>query len=664
MALEALPQRWCRAATRRAARGQHADAPISLIVQALVPGFCDGPSGAGVAGTRDPQSGVPGLDGRWLAQALGDEALMGMRTPKLLGAETPFHAAISEIAAGAERVLGDAAEIEFTVADGAVSLLGLAPLKRSGRATVRIAVDLAEERAISRDEALLRVDPRLLNEHLHPTISPRALRDRIGHGLPASPGAASGHLLFSADAAETAAARGQTSVLARIETSPEDIRGMHAATGVLTVRGGMTSHAAVVARGLGTPCVVGASDLSLDLEAGLLKSADGRVFRAGDLVTVDGSTGEVFAGGAEMVQPELTGAFATLMDWADARRRLGVRANADTPQDARVALEFRAEGIGLCRTEHMFFEQGRISAMRQMILAETPSDRAAALAKLLPVQRADLSALFRTIAGHPVTIRLLDPPLHEFLPHGASELTELARDMDLTPEAVLRRAEALAEFNPMLGKRGCRLGIAHPEIYDMQARAIFEAALDVAGEGIACAPEIMLPLISAKREVELLAARIAAVAEAVAAERGVAVPHSVGVMIETPRAALRAGDIAREAAFMSFGTNDLTQMAYGLSRDDAGRFMRDYVNLGVFPHDPFHSLDPDGVGELLVLAAERAREVQPGISLGLCGEHGGDPASIRFCEEAGFEYVSCSPYRVPIARLAAAQATILAERGP
>ncbi len=662
-ALEALPERWHGAARRRAARGEDAEAPVALIVQRMVLGVAPGLSGAGVAQTRNEASGERRLSGRWLPGAQGEEALLGLRTPRLVDGECGFAAALEEAGAAAEAALTDAASLEFTVEDGTLWVLALRPLRASARGTVRIAVDLAAEGVIPRDEALLRVDPRLLDEHLHPTIDRNAPRDRIGRGLAASPGAASGQLVFSAEAAEASAARGIPSILARIETSPEDIRGMHAATGVVTVRGGMTSHAAVVARGLGTPCVVGASDLLLDLDAGVLKAGDGRRFEAGNVITVDGGNGDVLAGRVEMVQPELTGAFATLMDWADDARRMGVRANADTPLDVDVARQFRAEGIGLCRTEHMFFEAGRIAAMREMILAESSADRQAALAKLLPVQREDLRALFRAMEGRPVMVRLLDPPLHEFLPHGQAELAELARAMDISIDTVLKRAEGLAEFNPMLGKRGCRIGIAYPEIYEMQARAIFEAACEAGAEtGDGVRPEIMIPLVSAKREAEVLTALIDRVAAEVRAERGRMVEYDVGVMIETPRAALRAGDIARGISFLSFGTNDLTQMAYGLSRDDAGRFMRDYLALDVFDHDPFHTLDVDGVGELLLIAARRARAEKPDISLGICGEHGGDPASILFCERAGFDYISCSPYRVPIARLAAAQATIVEAR--
>jgi pyruvate,orthophosphate dikinase len=676
-AVAAMMRVWAspRAVTRRLARGQSEDAPLALIVEAMVLGLGPGISGAGIAHTRDETTGARRLTGRFLEQAQGEEALMGLRTPAVLTVAERLDQGLRErsleercpdatealqaASRRLERALGEAFSLEFTVAEGVLHILEVKPARRSARAAVRIAVELAETGAIPREEALMRIDPTALDQHLHPSIDPDAERDRVGQGLPASPGAASGALVFSPDAAEAAAASGKSAILALIETSPEDIRGMHAAKGVLTVRGGMTSHAAVVARGLGTPCVVGAKDLTLDLRAGELRSRDGRVFRAGDMVTVDGSTGAVLAGAVKTVPPEITGAFARLMEWADGARRMGVRANADTGQDASVARGFGAAGIGLCRTEHMFFKRGRIAAMRRMILAETEADRRAALAELLPMQRDDFVELFEEMAGLPVVIRMLDPPLHEFLPHGEAEIEELAASLDIAPARIRARVLELSEFNPMLGKRGCRIGIAYPEIYEMQARAIFEAAVEAgARAGRAVVPEIMLPLVSAVRELVVLKQHIHGVAEAVRAEKGAMVDYHVGVMIETPRACLRAGEIADEAAFVSFGTNDLTQMVYGLSRDDAGRFMPDYVARGVYAHDPFHSLDLEGVGEMMAIAAERARAREADISVGLCGEHGADPASVEFCERAGFDYVSCSPFRVPIARLAAAQATI------
>jgi pyruvate, orthophosphate dikinase len=495
----------------------------------------------------------------------------------------------------------------------------------------------------SREEALLRVEPRNLVEHLHPAIDPGAARDIFARGLAASPGAATGRIVFTAEAAQAAAAQDEAAILVRIETSPEDIRGMHAARAVLTVRGGMSSHAAVIARGLGLPCVVGASDLALDAEARTVTSPDGRVFHDGAVITLDGTRGEVMAGSLRLIPPELDGAFSELLGWADAARDLGVRANADTPADARIAQGFGADGLGLCRTEHMFFEEGRLTVMGEMILADSTEERREALDRLLPMQRADFEELFAIMRGLPVTIRLLDPPLHEFLPHSDEEVRALARATGRTVRQVRARAAALAEFNPMLGLRGVRLGITIPEIYEMQARAIFEAALAVGRRtGTEVVPEIMIPLVSAHREVELVTARIEAVARAVAAEAGARPAFRLGVMVETPRAALRAGDLAASSAFLSFGTNDLTQMTYGLSRDDAGRFMRDYVNEGVFAEDPFHSLDLEGVGELMLIAAKRGRARNPGLTLGLCGEHGGDP---RRCSSASSRGSTTCPAR-------------------
>lgn len=679
-AMRAMARMWGSVSARllRTSRGGPEAGGLALIVQEMAMGLAPGLSGAGRVAFRSEQSGEPGLRGRMLYQAQGNDASAGLRTPRLIGAterraagvrDPSLEEAAPEIAdrlralgAMAEREFAEAMALEFTLEGGELAVLGAEPIRRSPRAAVRIAVDLAKSGAIQMEDAVLRVEPRLLSELLHPTIDPYAPRDLLAGGLPASPGAASGPIVFAAEAADASAARGVPAILVRVETSPEDIRGMHSAAGVLTVRGGMTSHAAVVARGLGTPCVVGASGLSLDLQSRELTAPDGRVFREGDLITVDGSAGEALAGAAPTVQPEFSGALAELMDWADGMRRMKVRANADTAQDARVALGFAADGIGLARTEHMFFEKGRITAMRRMILAEKESDRRAALEQLLPMQRADFMALYRVMQGSPVTIRLLDPPLHEFLPHADDELGELAEATGLTMRALRRRIDDMQEFNPMLGKRGCRLGVTIPEIYEMQVRAIFEALAQSWADGPLVVPEIMIPLVSARREATMIRRTIDGVAMAVAAETGRDFAYKVGVMVETPRAALRAGDLAEDLDFLSFGTNDLTQMTYGLSRDDAGRFMRDYVNLEVFAEDPFHSLDLEGVGELMVIATDRARDRKPGIPLGLCGEHGGDPASIRFCEAAGFDYVSCSPFRVPIARLACAQATILQRR--
>jgi pyruvate,orthophosphate dikinase len=534
--------------------------------------------------------------------------------------------------------------------------------KRTAQAALKIAVSLVEEGVIDREEAIRRIEPGSLDQLLHPMLDPSAKTTVLARGLPASPGAASGKVVFSADEAESFAARGEAVILVRIETSPEDIHGMHAARGVLTTRGGMTSHAAVVARGMGRPCVAGAGDLRIDYEARTM-AARATLVKAGDIITIDGSTGEVMVGEVPTIQPELSGDFATLMGWADAIRRLKVRANAETPIDARAARRFGAEGIGLSRTEHMFFEADRIGAMRRVIMAEDEAGRRAGLADLLPIQREDFAEIFRIMKGLPVTIRLLDPPLHEFLPKTEAEFGEMARLTGKDVATIRYRALALHETNPMLGHRGCRLGITYPEIYEMQAAAIFEAAVAVVKEmGEAVEPEIMVPLIATKKEFDILKAMIDRIGKEVMAREGTVVPYLVGTMIELPRAALLAGEIAETAEFFSFGTNDLTQTVFGLSRDDAASFVGTYQRLGIFEHDPFVSLDVTGVGELVRIAVERGRATRPGLKLGICGEHGGDPASITFCQEVGLDYVSCSPYRVPIARLAAAQAVLSGEQ--
>ncbi|MGB0498774.1 MAG: pyruvate, phosphate dikinase, partial [Rubricella sp.] len=681
-AVRAMLRNWSGASARilREARGAPGDAGLPLIVQRMALGIGERACGAAIVHFSDERTGQPQIGGRFLPAAQGPDVLMGLRTPHLIteaeregaGQRAPSLEALMPDALRALEAhwstactaLGDSFSFETTIEDGAPAILDAAPAPRSPRAAVRIAVDLARLGAIEREEAILRVDPRNLVEHLHPQIDPHASRDGIGRGLAASPGAATGQIVFTPEDAQGLHAQGEPAILVRVETSPEDIRGMHSAAGVITVRGGMTSHAAVIARGLGLPCVVGAGDLRIDARRRELVAGDGRRFRKGDVVTVDGTAGEVIAGAVAMVQPELTGAFETLMSWVDQIRDLGVRANADTPDDARTARRFNVDGIGLCRTEHMFFHEDRINVMREMILADSVDDRRRALDRLLPMQRDDFVELFQIMRGLPVTIRLLDPPLHEFLPHGREEMHDLADAMDVPVSQIVARAEDLREFNPMLGKRGVRLGVTMPEIYEMQARAIFEAAAIVNARNMdQVVPEIMIPLVSANREVDLIKGRVDAIAAAVMAERELALTYRLGVMVETPRAALRAGDLAKTCAFLSFGTNDLTQMTYGLSRDDAGRFMRDYVAQGVFPEDPFHTLDIEGVGELLLMATRRSRSTREGITLGLCGEHGGDPGSIRFCKLAGFDYVSCSPFRVPIARLAAAQASILARRG-
>jgi pyruvate,orthophosphate dikinase len=549
-------------------------------------------------------------------------------------------------------------DLEFTVEQGKLWMLQTRSGKRTAKAALRIAVELANERLITREEAVTRVDPAALDQLLHPTIDPNAERRVIASGLPASPGAASGEIVFSSDEAESMQAQGHKVILVRVETSPEDIHGMHAAQGILTTRGGMTSHAAVVARGMGKPCVSGAGTLRVDYAANTM-SAGGITLKKGDIITIDGSTGQVLAGKVPMIEPELSGEFSTLMGWADGARKLRVRANADTPADARVAIKFGAEGIGLCRTEHMFFDEDRIRAVREMILADDEKDRRGALAKLLPMQRADFVELFTIMKGMPVTIRLLDPPLHEFLPHSQAEIEEVAAAMGADAKKLANRARELDEFNPMLGFRGCRLAIAYPEIAEMQARAIFEAAV-VAGKqtGQPVVPEVMVPLIASKAEFDIVKERIDAMAQAVGAETKTKLAYQVGTMIELPRAALKADEIAETAEFFSYGTNDLTQTVFGISRDDAASFLGIYMARGILSADPFVSIDREGVGELVKIATERGRKVRKDLKLGICGEHGGDPASVAFCHAIGLDYVSCSPFRVPIARLAAAQAAL------
>jgi len=643
-------------------------------VQAMVFGNMGETSATGVAFTRDPSKGDNAYYGEFLINAQGEDVVAGIRTPQYLTKAAREEAnakplsmeeALPEVytqLAGVfdtlEKHYRDMQDIEFTVQQGKLWMLQTRSGKRTAKAALKIAVDMANEGLITREEAIMRVDPAALDQLLHPTLDPAAPRDVLTKGLPASPGAASGKVVFDADAAEKRAAAGDAVILVRTETSPEDIHGMHAARGILTARGGMTSHAAVVARGMGRPCVSGAGALSIDAKARVMRCA-GREVTEGDVITIDGASGEVMIGEVPTVQPELAGDFGVLMTWADEVRRLKVRANAETPLDARTAREFGAEGIGLCRTEHMFFDANRITAVRQMILAEDEKGRRAALEKLLPEQRADFIEIFEVMAGLPVTIRLLDPPLHEFLPHEEEEFAEVAAAAGVEVDYLKRRAAELHEFNPMLGHRGCRLGVTYPEIYEMQARAIFEAACIVAeNSGEAPIPEIMVPLVATRRELELMKAVIDQAAKDVFFERDRTISYFVGTMIELPRAALKAGEIAEVGQFFSFGTNDLTQTALGVSRDDAARFLGIYVDKGIYPKDPFVSLDVEGVGELIRIAAERGRATRPDIKLGICGEHGGDPASIAFCEEVGLDYVSASPYRVPIARLAAAQAAL------
>ena len=663
--LRSMARAWEGTSARllRQAKGAPTEAALGLVVQAMAQGIGQGISGSGVVQFVDPVTGLAQITGRYLGQSQGRDALKrteamyltrDKRGPSLEDIAPALFADLLRFGGACRTRLREEMQIEFTIEDGRLSVLDAIKVARSARAGLKIAVALCDDGIISQEEAVLRVEPRSLTELLHPQVDTRAARDVFAKGIAASPGAAVGRVVFSSQAAQASAARGEPCILVRRETAPEDIRGMHSAVGVLTERGGVTSHAAVIARGLGVPCVVGALGLRLDSKEKRLVAADGRVFGEGDLITVDGTTGEVLAGAAEMLAPALDDAFRKLLGWADTFRDIGIRANADTPADATVARQFQAQGIGLCRTEHMFFDEDRLVVMREMIFADTSKDRAAALVRLLPMQRADFVQLFEIMAGLPVCIRLFDPPLHEFLPHSREGLRELAEALDKPLSDVVRRAEALAEFNPMLGMRGVRLGVVLPEIYAMQAQAIFEATAEVAKKGAPVVPEIMIPLVSAKREVELVKSHIDAVAASVRVKTGVAFDYKLGVMVETPRAALRAGEIAQHAAFLSFGTNDLTQMTYGLSRDDAGRFMNTYVQQGVFPEDPFHILDVDGVGELLLIGTERGRHTRPDLTVSLCGEHGGNPESIGFCRKAGFDYVSCSPYRVPLARLAAA----------
>ena len=643
-------------------------------VQAMVFGNLGDTSATGVAFTRDPSTGEHAWYGEYLINAQGEDVVAGIRTPQYLTKaareKAGAKAASMEEAMGQvfaelgrtfdllERHYRDMQDIEFTVEDSRLYILQTRSGKRTAKAALRIAVDMVGEGLITEAEAVKRVDASAMDQLLHPTLDPKAVRDIIARGLPASPGAASGIVVLDSDSAEIRARAGDSVILVRTETSPEDIHGMHAARGILTARGGMTSHAAVVARGMGRPCVSGAGGISIDL-VGRTVSTGGRIVKEGDRITIDGATGDVMLGDVPTVEPDLSGDFGILMEWADKHRRLKVRTNAETPEDCRVARQFGAEGIGLCRTEHMFFEPSRITAVRRMILAEDTAGREAALAELLPEQRADFAEIFRVMAGLPVTIRLLDPPLHEFLPHDDAGFADVAAATGLPETLVRRRINELHEFNPMLGHRGCRLGITYPEIYAMQARAIFEAAVMVAQEtGAAVVPEVMVPLVATAKELELTKAAIDAEAAAVFAATGTTLDYLVGTMIELPRAALRAADIAAHAQFFSFGTNDLTQTTLGISRDDSARFMGPYVEKGIYPKDPFVSIDEDGVGELVALAAERGRSVKADLKLGICGEHGGDPASILFCEGLGLDYVSCSPYRVPIARLAAAQAAL------
>ncbi|MEO3998469.1 pyruvate, phosphate dikinase [Mesorhizobium sp. CAU 1732] len=667
-----------RAITYRRLHDIPASWGTAVNVQAMVFGNMGETSATGVAFTRNPSTGDKRLYGEFLVNAQGEDVVAGIRTPQNLteearieaGSDKPSmekvmpdaFAAFVDISDRLERHYRDMQDLEFTIERGKLWMLQTRSGKRTAKAALKIAVDMAGEGLITKDEAVSRIDPASLDQLLHPTIDPKAERNVIGMGLPASPGAATGEIVFSSDEAEEMRAQNRKAILVRIETSPEDIHGMHASEGILTTRGGMTSHAAVVARGMGKPCVSGAGQLRVDYRTGTL-IAMGQTLKKGDVITIDGTSGQVLKGTVPMLQPELSGDFASIMEWADQIRRMKVRANAETPADARMARSFGAEGIGLCRTEHMFFDDERIVAMREMILADTEQDRRTALAKLLPMQRSDFAELFEIMAGLPVTIRLLDPPLHEFLPKSEEEIADVAKAMNVSADKLRQRTEALHEFNPMLGHRGCRLAVSYPEIAEMQARAIFEAAVEAGVKtGSPVVPEIMVPLVGIMKELDYVKARIDDVAKAVIRESGTQIDYLVGTMIELPRAAIRAHVIAEAAEFFSFGTNDLTQTTFGISRDDASSFLETYRQKGIIEQDPFVSLDIEGVGELVRMAAEKGRATRPDIKLGICGEHGGDPASIRFCEEVGLDYVSCSPFRVPIARLAAAQAAAASKR--
>ena len=643
-------------------------------VQSMVFGNMGNTSATGVCFTRNPSTGENAFYGEFLVNAQGEDVVAGIRTPQplTLAEKDLGHSNLPAMEEVMPEIFGelcdvreklenhykDMQDMEFTVQQNKLWMLQTRNGKRTAKASFKIAVEMADGGLITKEEAIKRIDPAALDQLLHPTLDPNAPRNVLGKGLPASPGAASGKVAFSAHEAEELAAKGEKTILVRVETSPEDIGGMHAAQGILTTRGGMTSHAAVVARGMGRPCVAGAGDIRVDYQAQKL-TASGQTVNAGDIITIDGSRGDVMLGPVETIQPELTGDFGILMSWVDEVRTMGVRTNAETPEDAKTAVKFGAEGIGLCRTEHMFFDPARIINMREMILAGDEAGRRSALAKLLPYQRDDFTELFSIMKGLPVTVRLLDPPLHEFLPTKDEEMEEVAQAAGMTVDEVRARAAALHESNPMLGLRGCRLGIMYPEIYEMQCRAIFEAVAAVSNDfGKTVVPEVMIPLVGSKKEFDILKEMVDRVAIDVASETGIQLTYLTGTMVELPRAALRAGEIAEGAEFFSFGTNDLTQTTFGLSRDDSGAFLETYVNQDIFEKDPFVTIDQEGVGELVHLAAERGRATRPDVKLGICGEHGGDPASVHFCQTVGLDYVSCSPYRVPIARLAAAQAAL------
>ncbi len=639
------------------------DLGTAVNIQAMVFGNLGEDSATGVAFTRNPATGAEGIFGEFLVNAQGEDVVAGVRTPQPISEMAALPAfslawsAFQDITDRLERHYREMQDVEFTIQNGRLFMLQTRTGKRTGQAAVNIAVAMVEEGLISKEEAVQRVEPSQLDQLLHPMIDPAYDPEVLAVGLPASPGAATGKIVFDADDAKRLGDGGERVILVRVETSPEDFHGMVAAQAVLTARGGMTSHAAVVARGMGKPCVAGCGALDIDYRSGTIEVA-GRTLREGDFITIDGASGRVMLGEVPTIEPNVGGSVATLLGWADEFRRLGVRANADTPADAAKARQLGAQGIGLCRTEHMFFEGDRIQTMREMIMASDAAERRAALDRLLPMQQEDFEGIFRAMDGLPVTIRTLDPPLHEFLPHTESDIEALARSIGASVEQVRNKTAALRETNPMLGHRGCRLGISYPEITEMQARAIFSAAVSCVRAGVAVHPEIMIPLVGDLEELRRQRAVVDAAATQVFGETDLTIDYSVGTMIELPRAALTAARIAEQAEFFSFGTNDLTQTAFGLSRDDAGRFLPMYVESGILPFDPFITLDRDGVGELVTIASERGRSTRPDIKLGICGEHGGDPDSVAFCHEAGLDYVSCSPFRVPVARLAAAQAAL------
>lgn len=663
-----------RAITYRKINEIPADWGTAVNVQSMVFGNMGDDCATGVAFTRDPSTGENYFYGEYLVNAQGEDVVAGIRTPQSLtlhgrekeGSDMPSMEEImpkvfkqlDDLRHKLEKHFRDVQDIEFTVQKGNLFMLQTRIGKRTAAAALKIAVDMVEEGLITQEEALLRVDPQSLDQLLHPTLDPKADRNVIAKALPASPGAASGTVVFTADEAEEKAKAGQAVILCRQETSPEDIHGMHAAAGILTSRGGMTSHAAVVARGMGKSCVAGAGDLHIDQKSKLIRKGELEI-KEGETLTIDGSTGEVMLGQVATIKPKLSGDFGILMQWADERRRMAVRTNAETPLDAQTARDFGAEGIGLCRTEHMFFDPSRIQSVREMIFANNEAERRKALDKLLPEQRKDFESLFEIMKGLPITVRLLDPPLHEFLPHTEEDIALFSKNAKIKEDTVRMRLGELTESNPMLGHRGCRLGITYPEIYEMQARAIFEAAINVSKKsGETVIPEVMIPLVGAKKELELMREVVENAAEAVFKEKKSSVEYIVGTMIELPRAAITADKIAETADFFSFGTNDLTQTTLGMSRDDAANFLPDYTDKGIYERDPFVSIDVEGVGALVDMAQQKGRQTNPDIKLGICGEHGGDPASVAFCEKIGLHYVSCSPYRVPIARLAASQAAI------